>query len=79
MGQERTRMSLRDFKKMSHDERNALLHQVESCLVARLSRNGKLEDLELEVRDHLGVAVSIVKEITSLKRFRDKLEQRRLW
>lgn len=78
MGQERTRMSLRDFKKMSQDEKNALLSQVESCLMARLSRNGKLEDLELEVRDYLGIAVSIVKEVTSLRKFRDKLEQRRL-
>ncbi len=78
MGQERTRMSLRDFKKLSQDEKNALLSQVESCLVARLSRNGKLEDLELEVRDYLCVAVSIVKEVTSLRKFRDKLEQRRL-
>lgn len=78
MGQERTRTSLRDFKKMSQDEKNALLHQVESCLLSRLNRTIKLDDLEIEVRDYLGVAVSIVKEVTSLKRFRDKLEQRRL-
>lgn len=78
MGKERTRTSLRDFKKMSQEQKNALLSEVESCLMARLSRNGKLEDLEIEVRDHLGVAVSIVKEVTSLRKFRDKLELRRL-
>ena len=74
----RNRIGLKRFELLPKDEKDMLLSRIESALMAKFQRGQTTEDMELAVVSELDVANSIVKIVSGSKKFKNKLESRRM-
>lgn len=70
------RLSIRAFKTLTQDQKERLLSQIEAALLSKARRGKRIEDLELEVGADLNISNPIVKEVSSSRKFKTKLQSR---
>jgi hypothetical protein len=69
-----TKLLLKDFNKLSEENKNAILAEIERHLLIKMRQKMKLDHAEVAVSNHLMITMRIIQMVSSLKSFKNKAE-----